>query len=96
MRNNEEVRLGDALGSMFSSFQISDQVLEHRVKKALSDFFGKIMDNYMTEVKVNDGILFLSINSSTLRHELFLNRIQLTNRLNEELGGNVISKIILK
>lgn len=96
MRNNEEVSIGQAIGNMFSSFKLSDEVKEHRIKNVLQELFGKIMENYITKVTVKDDLLFLHIKSSTLRHELFLNRIQMKDRINEELGEKLINKIILK
>ncbi|MPM77673.1 hypothetical protein SDC9_124681 [bioreactor metagenome] len=43
-----------------------------------------------------DGKLFCSINSSAAKTQLFINREQIRNMMNKELGENLVAEIVLK
>ncbi len=96
MRNNEEISLGKALNDAFSSFNLANEVQEQRVQNALNNLFGKVLNNQLSRIQLKGKILTLYIISSPLRHELFLNRTKIKERLNEELGEVIIDQIILK
>ncbi len=96
MRNNEDISIGKALGQLLTTFQLADEVREYRVKKVLDQLFGSLMNNYLESIWLKDGVLTIRISSSTLRHELFLSRHQMKDRINEELGEKLVQQIILK
>ncbi len=96
MRINEDVPIGDLFSNMFESLDIADEVRAHLVQAALSAVFGRSLDKHLTEIRLDKNTLYLTISSSVLRHELFLNRIKIKDRLNEELGQVMISKVMLK
>jgi hypothetical protein len=52
--------------------------------------------NYTTEVILERDILYVQLSSSVLREELSYGREKIIRLLNEELGKNLIDKIVLR
>ena len=82
VKGNERVNIG------IWSLQI-----EEVYQRLMGDFVAK----YTEKIKLNkDGVLYININSSPLKAELFLKREQLKDNLNKEIGSDVIKEIRLK
>jgi len=82
LRGNDRVNIG-----------IWSLKIEEVYQKLMGDFVAK----YTEKIKLNkDGVLYIHINSSPLKSELFLKREQLKENLNHEMGSEVIKEIRLK
>ncbi len=57
---------------------------------------GNGVNNYTTAIELKNDILYVSLSSSVLREELSLGKSKIINMLNEELGKNLVRKIVLR
>lgn len=96
MRTNEEQRFGELLKGVYKQMKITDSVTQHRVKTAWEKRFGATFANYVTRFTFQDNTIVIGISSDALRHELFLNRSKMVKQINEEIGYQMVDKIILK
>lgn len=67
---------------------------EYRLVQAWPDVVGQGIASYTSDLQIRNGILYVRLKSSVLRHELMLNRRQLAYRLNEFIGAQVIENIV--
>jgi len=64
--------------------------------KAWTQVLGNSIMRITTNVYIKDRVMFAHLNSSVIRHELFLNKKQIIASINEYVGSNAIYDIILK
>ena len=57
---------------------------------------GNGVNNYTTAVELRNETLFVSLSSSVLREELSLGKTKIIAMLNEELGKDLIKKLVLR
>lgn len=66
------------------------------VREAWNSLMGPGVNNYTTAVDLKGDSLYVSLSSSVLREELSLGRSKIISMLNEELGKDLIKKLILR
>ncbi len=65
------------------------------VKDAWSKLMGNGVVSYTQHIELNGKTLIVNLKSSVLREELSYGKDKIVKMMNEELGENLISKIIL-
>lgn len=95
-RLNKNQKIQDIL-----SFFVKDNKLEKgldnvRVGAAWRELLGKGVQNYTTNVRLQNKTLYVNLSSSVLRQELSYGKDKIIKLINDELGKEVVDKIILK
>ena len=93
-RNTEEIR--DVIQQFLKQRKLDQPLYEKRVVDAWSEVLGKNIINYTSELSVKNKKLHVTINSSVLRHDLFISREQIVRSLNKYVGSDVINDIVFK
>jgi len=75
---------------------LDKQLNEKRLIDAWPKVLGDNITQYTTELKVKNKVLYVTLTSSVLRHDLFLSREEIKKSLNKQVGTDVINDIILK
>ena len=57
---------------------------------------GNGVNNYTTAIELRNDTLFVSLSSSVLREELSHGKSKIITMLNEELGKEVVKKLVLR
>ena len=57
---------------------------------------GNGVNNYTTDVKLERDTLYIQLSSSVLREELSYGKEKIIKMLNDELGKEIIKKLILR
>jgi hypothetical protein len=71
-------------------------LLEKRIAGAWTELMGKTVACYTTDISFKNRVLYLKISSSVLRHELFLQRTQIKNKLNQYVKQDYVKDVILR
>ncbi len=69
---------------------------EYRLIQAWEQVLGKGVSNYTKNLFIKNQILYVTLTSSVLRHELMMNRRSLVQRLNDYVKAQVITNIIFR
>ncbi|MCM4170056.1 DUF721 domain-containing protein [Arenibacter sp. TNZ] len=95
-RKNDNLNLGEALQEFISENKLQKGMDRVNAREAWINLMGNGVNNYTTAIELRSDTLFVSLSSSVLREELSLGKSKIIKLLNEELGKNLISKIILR
>lgn len=95
-RQNEHLNLGDALKEFIKENRLQKGMDKVDARAAWIKLMGNGVNNYTTSVELKNDILFVSLSSSVLRQELSLGKSKIIAMLNEELGKELIKKIVLR
>ncbi|QLE02266.1 DUF721 domain-containing protein [Galbibacter sp. BG1] len=95
-RRNEYISLNDALKEFVTENKLEKGMDKVDVRNAWQNLMGNGVNNYTTQVQLKDDTLYVSLSSAVLRQELSYGKQKIVNMLNEELGKEIIKKIVLR
>jgi len=95
-RNNEHLKLSDALKEFVNENRLQDGLDKVDVKEAWVSLMGNGVNNYTTNVLLKRDVLYIDLSSSVLREELSYGKEKIITMLNEHLGKELVKKIVLR
>lgn len=96
VRKKNNISLGEALKEFISTNKLQKGIDKVLVKEAWVSLMGNGVNNYTTAIDLRNTTLFVSLSSSVLREELSHGKSKIIALLNEELGREVVTKIVLR
>jgi len=96
MRKKNTEILGDVIRQVLKEQKLDKPLNEKRVIDAWPTVLGNNIIQYTSELIIKNRVLYVSMSSSVLRHDLFLSRNEIKNSLNKQVGADVISEIIFR
>ena len=95
-RNNEHISISDALKEFVETNKLEKGLNKVNVADAWFKLMGNGVNNYTTAVNLERDTLYVQLSSSVLREELSYGKQKIIDMLNEELGKNIIKKLVLR
>jgi len=94
-RENESNALKDLLHSFINEGKLKKGFQKIHVKEAWEKLMGSGVEAYTNDVKLQNGTLIVSLSSSVLREELSYGKEKIIKMMNDEMGEELIKKIML-
>lgn len=88
--------MGEALNEFIQKNKLQKGIDKVDAREAWASLMGNGVNNYTTNVELKNDTLFVSLSSAVLRQELSMGTSKIITMLNEELGKDLIKKIILR
>ncbi|MEL0454736.1 DUF721 domain-containing protein [Flavobacteriaceae bacterium SZ-1-7] len=95
-RNNEHISISDALKEFIETNKLEKGLNKVNVAEAWAKLMGNGVNNYTTSVSLERETLYVQLSSSVLREELSYGKQKIIDMLNEELGKEIIKKLVLR
>ncbi len=95
-RKNDNLNMGEALQEFIKANKLEKGMDRVNVKEAWVKLMGNGVNNYTTAVELRNDTLFVSLSSSVLREELSHGKSRIIVMLNEELGKELVKKMVLR
>ncbi len=95
-RNNSHISIQDALKEFVQTNKLEKGLDKVNVADAWANLMGNGVNNYTTAVQLERDTLYVQLSSSVLREELSYGKQKIIDMLNEELGKNIVKKLILR
>ena len=95
-RQNDNLNMKEALSAFIQKNKLQGGMDKVDARAAWARLMGNGVNNYTTAVELKKDTLYVSLSSSVLREELSLGTSKIINMLNEELGKNLVKKIVLR
>tara|TARA_R110002051_G_scaffold188164_1_gene257639 strand:+ start:1303 stop:1599 length:297 start_codon:yes stop_codon:yes gene_type:complete len=95
-RHNEHIPLSEALQEFISTNKLQKGIDKVDTREAWANLMGNGVNNYTTAIELRNDTLFVSLSSSVLREELSHGKSKIITMLNEELGKEVVKKLVLR
>ncbi|MFR9620293.1 MAG: DUF721 domain-containing protein [Rikenellaceae bacterium] len=96
MKRSREVLIGDVLKEFFDSPYIAARVAEGRLPETWREVVGDHVADMTTELRLENRILHVRIESSLLRQELFYQRDALRDALNKHSKVRIVNAVIIR
>jgi hypothetical protein len=95
-RNNDHISISDALKEFVQTNKLETGLNKVNVADAWAKLMGNGVNHYTTAVQLERNTLYVQLSSSVLREELSYGKEKIITMLNEELGKEIIKKLILR
>ncbi|MDX1363076.1 DUF721 domain-containing protein [Arenibacter latericius] len=95
-RKNNNLSMGEALQEFISQNKLQKGMDRVNVRDAWKQMMGNGVNNYTTAIELRNDTLFVSLSSSVLREELSHGKSKIINMINEEMGKELVKKIVLR
>jgi len=95
-RNNDILKFSDALEGFVTEHKLDKGLEKVNVKDVWHEQMGNGVSNYTTAIDFKNNVLYVQLSSSVLREELSYGKEKIVRMLNEALGKDLISKIVLR
>ena len=95
-RKREESTISDVLKDFITVNHLQTGLDKISVKDAWENVMGKPIVKYTTNIVLERDVVFVQLSSSVLREELSYGKEKIIKMLNEELGKDLITKIVLR
>ena len=95
-RKAENTSIGDVLKDFIQTNKLEKGLDKLDVKEAWGKVLGAAISKYTTNIMLERDTLFVQLSSSVLREELSYGKEKIIKLLNEELGKQLITKLVLR
>ena len=96
MRRSKTLLLGNLLEEFFRLPYVAAKVAEGKLPETWRQVFGDRAADLTTELRLERRILYVRIQSSVLRSELFCQRDALRDALNRQAGMRLVNAVIVR
>jgi len=96
MRKKNTELLSDVIRQVLKQQHLDKPLNEKRLIDAWPVVLGNNIMQYTSGLSIKNKVLYVSLNSSVLRHDLFLSREEIKASLNKHVGAEVIINIIFR
>jgi len=95
-KKGNNLNMGEALKAFIDKNKLQKGIDKVQVKEAWASLMGNGVNNYTTAVELQRDVLYVSLSSSVLREELSHGKTKIIAMLNEELGKELVKKLVLR
>lgn len=88
--------MGDLLEEFFARPYVAAKVAEGRLPDTWREVVGDAVANLTTDLRLENRILYVRLQSSVVRQELFYRREALRDRINEVSKVRLVNAVIVK
>lgn len=96
MKRKNEQTLGEAIKEFIAAHGMQERVLESMAIDAWHSQMGKFIANFTDELYVKKNILYVNLNSPSLKNELSYGKSKIIEHINQSLGEEFIKDIYFK
>lgn len=96
MKRTQARRIGDILEEFFKRPYVARKIAEGKLPEFWREVVGEYVASVTNEVRLERGILYVSVSSSVVRNDLFYRRDQLAELLNSRAGVQLVNVVIIR
>ncbi|MDO5571090.1 MAG: DUF721 domain-containing protein [Bacteroidales bacterium] len=96
MQRKNSQTVGEVIREYLKVSNLENKIFEQKIIRLWGEVLGEEMASYTSQLYVRNKILYVHMTSSILRNELMMCRERLVKKLNESVGTEVISDIVIR
>jgi predicted nucleic acid-binding Zn ribbon protein len=94
MFRQSELSLKDAIEKLLQTYKLKSKVQEAQLVSAWESIMGKMIERHTRDLYIKNNKLFVKLDSAVIRQELMYARTTVLEKVNQELGANVITEVV--
>lgn len=93
---SDQKPLKEVINQMLRAYGLGDRLDEMSLVKSWEEIVGKMIAKHTNEIYFKSGILYVKLDSATVRQELSYAKTALIEKLNRKAGKRMLTDIIFK
>jgi hypothetical protein len=89
-------KIGDALKQFVQGSRLKNGIQSAQIEAVWLEIMGVTISKYTDKIYIFNQKLFIETSVGPLKNELGFQKIQIIERVNEKMGVNTISEVIIK
>lgn len=85
----------EAIDEMLKTYRLDRKLDETKVVNAWEKAVGEVIARYTTNIRVHDGVLYITLSSAALKQELLYRKTEIAKLLNAEVGSEIIREVVI-
>jgi hypothetical protein len=94
--NNNEKPLKDVIREFVEVFRLKNKLNQYKLIEKWEPVVGKMIAKHTKGLSVNRKTLYVEMDSSIVRNEVYLLKSKIIEKLNEGFGETIIENIVFK
>lgn len=94
-RKGNNSSMSDVLKGFIDANKLQKGLDRVSIEDAWHSVMGNAISKYTTAIKLDRDVLYIQLSSSVLREELSYGKTKIISMINEEMGKEIITKLIL-
>ena len=95
MKKTNDLPIGEVLQQMVRAFKLKDDLTKVTIENVWEEKMGRMIATYTRSLTLKNRVLYVVIESASLRSELHYGREKIRLRLNEAIGEDFLSEVIV-
>ncbi len=95
-RQGEDHSISEVLKSFIDANKLQKGLDKVSIQDAWHTVMGNAISKYTTQIKLDRDVLYVELSSSVLREELSYGKTKIIAMINEEMGKELIHKLVLR
>ena len=95
MKKTNDLPIGEVLQQMVRAFKLKDDLTKVTIENVWEEKMGRMIATYTRSLTLKNRVLYVAIESASLRSELHFGREKIRLRLNEAIGEEFLSEVIV-
>jgi len=91
-----EYSLGDAMKAFLDKSRLKSGIKALQIEQVWAQVMGKTIAKYTDKLEIVKQTLFIHTAVGPLKNELFYQKEKIIERINEAMGENVITTVVIK
>ena len=96
MKRSNTRTIGQVIEQLIEAYKIRGKISEAGVINYWEELLGKGVASETSRIYMKKRVLFVHVNSSVLRNELFMMRDSIKEKLNEKAGEKIIDSVVFR
>lgn len=96
MRKSNDYSLKEAITALMQMYNLKGKMDEVHLRTSWDKIMGIPIARHTKGMKLKDGVLFLSLDSPSLKQELLMSKSKMIKLLNEEFGEEIIKEVVFR
>ncbi len=89
-------KLGEALKEFIQGSKLKNGLRSAQIEEVWLEMMGVTIAKYTDKIYIFDQTLFIQTSIGPLKNELGFQKMQIIERVNEKMGENTITEVIIK
>lgn len=94
--DKNDVSLAEALKLLLREYKLQGQLDETHLRGVWEEMMGKTIATYTSSIQVRKNVLYLTILSAPLKHELSFAKEKICRLVNERMGKEYIRDVVIR
>jgi predicted nucleic acid-binding Zn ribbon protein len=90
------IKLGDAIDQLFKDAKLDVKISRFSVKNSWKEIVGEVISKNTSGIFFNDKVIFVTLSSAALKHELSFRKQEIVDNINRFCGYKLVEDIVIK